>query len=115
MLVNGQIIRGAIVSSYAYTMGFVVSARRVIKEAFCTALQKLILGSTPPQKYNKINILSNKIKAQTHETTMSCLACDNKRQGIYEFLKHCRPLDLAFQARRGDRFEAGRRLLWLVT
>ena len=48
MLVNGWMINGALHSSYAYTMGFVVSARRVIKEAFCTALQKLILGSTPP-------------------------------------------------------------------
>ena len=62
MLVNGQIMRGAIVSSYAYTMGFVVSARRVIKETFCTALQKLILGSTPPNLFNKINKLSHKYK-----------------------------------------------------
>ena len=61
MLVNGQRIRGAIVSSYVYTMGFVVSAQRVIKEAFCTALQKLILGSLPPPHlFNKINKLSHK-------------------------------------------------------
>ena len=107
MLVNGWMINGALHSSYAYTMGLSVSAQG----RDCTTRNRV----TPPQKYNKINILSNKIKAQTHETTMSCLDCDNKRQGIYEFLKHCRPLDLAFQARRGDRFEAGRRLLWLVT